>query len=33
VAWVEADAHALKVRVTDSGGKLVDAFTLERRHK
>jgi predicted phosphodiesterase len=33
VAWVEADAHTLKVRVTDSGGKLVDAFTLERRHK
>jgi predicted phosphodiesterase len=33
VAWVEADAHALKVRVTDSSGKLVDAFTLERRRK
>lgn len=33
VARVEADGHTLKVRVTDSGGKLVDAFTLERRAK
>ncbi|KRE97851.1 hypothetical protein ASG87_15115 [Frateuria sp. Soil773] len=33
VARVEADEHTLKVRVTDSAGKLVDAFTLERRTK
>jgi len=33
VAWVEATDTALKVRVTDSNGKLVDAFTLERKTK
>jgi predicted phosphodiesterase len=33
VAWVEATDTALKVRVTDSSGKLVDAFTLARKTK
>lgn len=33
VAWVEASDTALKVRVTDSKGKLVDAFTLARKSK
>jgi predicted phosphodiesterase len=33
VAWVEATGTALKVRVTDSTGKLVDAFTLARKRK
>jgi predicted phosphodiesterase len=33
VAWVEADERTLKVRVTDGAGKLIDAFTLQRRDK
>lgn len=33
VAWVEASDAELKVKVTDSHGKLVDAFTLKRKHK
>ena len=33
VAWVEASDTALKVRVTDSDGKLIDAFTLVRKAK
>lgn len=33
VAWVEATDIALKVTVTDSNGKLVDAFTLARKAK
>jgi Predicted phosphohydrolases len=33
VAWVEATGAALKVRVTDSNGKLVDAFTVARKTK
>ncbi|MEW9623819.1 metallophosphoesterase [Rhodanobacter geophilus] len=33
VAWVEATGTELKVRVTDSQGKLIDAFTLARKTK
>lgn len=33
VAWVDATDTALKVRVTDSNGKLIDAFTLARKTK
>ncbi len=33
VAWVEATDTALKVRVTDSKGKLIDAFVLRRKIK
>ncbi|HKR75354.1 MAG TPA: FN3 domain-containing metallophosphoesterase family protein [Rhodanobacter sp.] len=33
VAWVEANDSTLEVRVIDSNGKLVDAFTLARKSK
>ncbi|PWK87708.1 FN3 domain-containing metallophosphoesterase family protein [Fulvimonas soli] len=33
VAWVEADARTLKVKVTDAAGRVVDAFELPRRRK
>ena len=33
VAWVEASDTTLKVKVTDSAGKLIDAFTLARKTK
>jgi acid phosphatase type 7 len=33
VAWVEATDTALKVKVTDSNGKLIEAFALTRQAK
>lgn len=33
VAWVEASDSTLQVKVTDSSGKVIDAFTLARRGK
>lgn len=33
VAWVDADARTLRVRVTGSDGKLVDAFAIARKAK